>query len=251
MKTEPIPGGHILIARQLSNSRIWIKQPLFLKCFLWILINANHTDRVKRGNAYKRGEVVTSYDDIIKGVSYYYNRKHIMPTVKQIRVILAWLASEGMIEVQPLRDFENDATELPNRGRPTVRTGAYLGIKIVVVNYDTYQTSENYKGRHRGRPSSLQGHNNNNEKKEKDIYTSDFLSFWSAYPRKVGKRAAFKAWIKSNQPSLTVILESIERQKQTEQWKDEKFIPHPATWLNQGRWEDEVDEQKEAGNGWL
>ena len=38
------------------------------------------------------------------------------------------------------------------------------------------------------------------------------------------------------------MITAIERWEQTEQWKDNggRFIPHPATWLNQRRWEDEV-----------
>ena len=43
-------------------------------------------------------------------------------------------------------------------------------------------------------------------------------------------------------PSVLEIIRVIEQQKQSEQWKKEggQFIPHPATWLNQGRWADEV-----------
>ena len=35
---------------------------------------------------------------------------------------------------------------------------------------------------------------------------------------------------------------AVEAQKQTEQWKRDggQYIPHPATWLNQMRWEDEL-----------
>ena len=67
----------------------------------------------------------------------------------------------------------------------------------------------------------------------------EFSSFWDAYPRKVGKQAAEKAFAKVNVP-VEVLLKAIERQKRTEQWQDVKYIPHPSTWLNQGRWEDEV-----------
>lgn len=81
------------------------------------------------------------------------------------------------------------------------------------------------------------------DESQKDEYTHDFLSFWTAYPRKEGKGAAWKAWQRTakmrNPLELTVILAAIERHKDTEQWDDPKFIPHPATWLNQRRWEDE------------
>ena len=64
-----------------------------------------------------------------------------------------------------------------------------------------------------------------------------FDRFWNAYPRKVGKPAAEKAWNKIRH--RTNLMEGLEAWKKTEQWQDEKFIPYPATFLNQRRWEDE------------
>ena len=70
-----------------------------------------------------------------------------------------------------------------------------------------------------------------------------FDAFWSAYPRKVGKGAAEKAWKKISPDAETVslILSALEVQKGCEQWRREngQYIPYPATWLNQRRWEDE------------
>jgi predicted phage replisome organizer len=68
-----------------------------------------------------------------------------------------------------------------------------------------------------------------------------FDRFWTAYPKKVGKEAARKAMAKVKAP-IETILTAIEQQKRSEQWtKDNgQFIPNPATWLNQGRWEDEL-----------
>jgi len=67
-----------------------------------------------------------------------------------------------------------------------------------------------------------------------------FEEFWKAYPRKVGKDAARKAW-KKRRPALTTCLEAIKRQQASEQWQKNggQFIPNPATWISQGRWEDE------------
>ena len=68
-----------------------------------------------------------------------------------------------------------------------------------------------------------------------------FEEFWAAYPRKVGKSDAQKAFAKVKVP-VQVLIEAINKQKTTEQWcKDGgKYIPYPATWLNGGRWQDEV-----------
>lgn len=75
-----------------------------------------------------------------------------------------------------------------------------------------------------------------------------FDRFWEAYPKKIGKGAARKAWVKIRSPSslLQVMLDAIEKQKQCDQWQKEngKYIPNPATWLNQTRWEDEVSDGK-------
>lgn len=74
-----------------------------------------------------------------------------------------------------------------------------------------------------------------------------FERFWKAYPKKVGKGAALKAFEKAkvNADLIVVIENAIEQQKKTDQWKKDggQYIPNPATWLNQQRWEDEVTVQ--------
>lgn len=66
-----------------------------------------------------------------------------------------------------------------------------------------------------------------------------FDQFWQAYPKKVGKAAALKAWEKAK-PDLQAVLKALEWQKQSDQWRKDggQYIPNPATWLNQGRWDD-------------
>ncbi|MGI6014333.1 MAG: hypothetical protein ACOX7K_08685 [Oscillospiraceae bacterium] len=78
-----------------------------------------------------------------------------------------------------------------------------------------------------------------------------FAVFWEAYPKKVGKKDAEKAFRKAEMP-LDILLTAIEAQKNGEQWQKEngRFIPNPATWLNQGRWDDEVISHK-SGNVFL
>lgn len=69
-----------------------------------------------------------------------------------------------------------------------------------------------------------------------------FEEFWKAYPKKVGKDEARKCFEK-RKPSralLDEMLAAILSAVGTDQWQREKgqFIPNPATWLNQGRWQD-------------
>ena len=68
--------------------------------------------------------------------------------------------------------------------------------------------------------------------------------FWKPYPKKVGKGDALKSW-KKIRPSNELrdrIGQAVAKQSQSEQWCREggRFIPNPSTWLNQGRWDDEV-----------
>lgn len=69
----------------------------------------------------------------------------------------------------------------------------------------------------------------------------DFEKFWSAYPKKIGKKSAKKAFYRAKVPVET-LLTAIERQKCSNQWSKDngQFIPNPTTWLNQGRWDDEL-----------
>lgn len=73
------------------------------------------------------------------------------------------------------------------------------------------------------------------------VVCGDFEKFWSAYPKKVAKKSAKKAFSRVKEPVET-LLAAIERQKCSEQWSKDngQYIPNPATWLNQGRWEDEL-----------
>jgi len=72
---------------------------------------------------------------------------------------------------------------------------------------------------------------------------SDFETFYSSYPKKVAKPNARKAWDK-NKCKLEEVLPALEKHKKT--WNDPQFIPHPATWLNQRRWEDETIVKQES-----
>lgn len=71
-----------------------------------------------------------------------------------------------------------------------------------------------------------------------------FERFWAVYPKKVGKQAAFKAFQRIKGVSVETMVKAVEYQRSTAQWQKDngRFIPNPATWLNQGRWEDENTE---------
>jgi hypothetical protein len=66
-----------------------------------------------------------------------------------------------------------------------------------------------------------------------------FAEFWLAYPKKVGKGAAETAW-KKHRPPLDVCVQAIASASSSHDWTKDggQFVPNPATWINQRRWED-------------
>lgn len=79
-----------------------------------------------------------------------------------------------------------------------------------------------------------------------------FAEFWSAYPRKVSKAEAQKAFEHVNpSPELMAqMIEAIRKQGLAEKCAagEARFVAHPATWLNKERWTDEDVAASRAGS---
>lgn len=73
-----------------------------------------------------------------------------------------------------------------------------------------------------------------------------FAGLWDYYPRHTSKQAAAKAWdkLKPSDELIAQIGKALRRQKAWDEWKRGIGIPHLSTYLNQRRWEDELDEPK-------
>lgn len=109
--------------------------------------------------------------------------------------------------------------DVPNPSRPWEGTPPAHGSRTVIDTSETRQ--ENH-------PPTPQG------------VGEDFAAFWAAYPRKVGKGHAMKAWTKAK-PPMDAVLAALDWQTKSEDWTKEggRFTPHPSTWLTGRRWEDE------------
>lgn len=88
---------------------------------------------------------------------------------------------------------------------------------------------------------------NDNDKKIKKLcvtHTADrFPDFWASYPKKVAKPEAQRAWnkLKVTDDLADLIINDVEQKANGSDWAREngRYIPYPATYLNQHRWEDE------------
>ena len=79
-----------------------------------------------------------------------------------------------------------------------------------------------------------------------DSTESLFDDFWTQYPRKEGKEAALKAFrrLKPNRDKTDTLIADIGRRLGAGAWVDvgpeKQYIPHASTYLNNGRWQDEI-----------
>lgn len=72
-----------------------------------------------------------------------------------------------------------------------------------------------------------------------------FEAFWKAYPKKVEKQDAIRAWKKINpDDELTnTIIRAVEEAKvKDSRFREARYIPYPASWLNAGNWENDYDD---------
>ncbi|MFA7290118.1 MAG: hypothetical protein WC055_14675 [Melioribacteraceae bacterium] len=84
-----------------------------------------------------------------------------------------------------------------------------------------------------------------NSYSNKDITSNKFDDFWKEYPVKKEKKKALKSWLKID-PSLRdkIIINVSVRREKDKQWIA-GYIPHPTTYLNGERWEDEFEVEKD------
>lgn len=85
---------------------------------------------------------------------------------------------------------------------------------------------------------------------ESESVDDGFANFWEQYPKKAAKPDALRAWrkLKPSGQLLADLMAGLAIQKVSDQWRKNggEFIPHPATWLNKRRWEDEIQAAQSA-----
>ena len=70
---------------------------------------------------------------------------------------------------------------------------------------------------------------------------NNFKIFWNEYPRHEGKKPAFKVFKKIKPDLFDKLMTGLRNQKQAGKFNDAKYIPLPTSWLNQERWNDEIE----------
>ncbi len=159
-KRDRIGGGYILLARQLLKSGIMEKPPLYLKLWVWMLLQASHTDH----GSLRRGQFFTSLGKMRNAMAYKAGFRIIKPTIKEIRGFIEFITISTM-------------------------AGTMKGIRgtvITILNYDHYQNFLNYEGHnggHReGQTKNNEGNYNEGNKEPPRDFFSEISSLKDRYP---------------------------------------------------------------------
>ncbi len=114
--------------------------------------------------------------------------------------------------------------------------------RVDLLKQNVKQNSSN----HPSKPLTLSSDSSSGKRKKgvKGEEGEGFEAFWRAYPKKVGKQEAVKAWakLKPDAALQARILAAVEAAKQLPGWLKDggMYIKDPSGWLNGRRWEDEA-----------
>jgi hypothetical protein len=92
-------------------------------------------------------------------------------------------------------------------------------------------------------PTVLYQENIKQEKKAVSPHDIPFDVFWDLYPRKVEKKKALQKWNKLKPETKKIIIADLPKRKMQSQWM-KGFVPHPTTYLNGERWNDELEDSQ-------
>ena len=136
---------------------------------------------------------------------------------------------------------------LENSGNIEVKSNNKFSI-ITIINWGIYQGESTTSEQQMNNKRTTNEHKQECKALKNKEYSVSFLEFYSSYPLKKEKKKAYKRWQtlkKQNQlPPIDIILSAITKQKLWRKNANGGFRPewkHPATWLNAGCWEDEIN----------
>lgn len=205
-----IPDGFILLARKLETSEIWTRKPAeWLKIWLHLMLNVTFKTKGK----------------YLRGTGYFAYQTNDIPGISKFtwHRCLHWLQREKSITCK-------------RRGR---------GLLIIIELFDEYQNPANYKN---GDSESSKSE----EPSPSNEYSQEFLDWYHCHPVQAAIEKAWRAWkrivlrqkkttVKEIMAGQATLLAAIKDGKQ-----DPDYIPHPATWLNNGCWADTYQHKKKA-----
>lgn len=231
-------AGFVKLNRDLLEWA-WADDIITFGVYAKFLLLAAWKDTEYHGVKLERGELLTNQSEIAQqsGLS----RQQVRTVLDRLKATnKITIKREGKNSIVKVIDYacETDGNHIDNRISTTCQPDCN---QTSLLSKEDKEVKEPKKARAR----------------EGERLEKSFNEFWSAYPKKIAKQQALKAWqkIKPDDELVRRILSALEQHKKSAQWlKDNgQFIPYPASWLNGQRWEDESEVQngKNSSNSGL
>lgn len=125
----------VIVARDTIENEIWIKPPLYLKVWLYLLIKAQYKDY----KLLKTGQVRTSIKEIQEACSHRIGFRKEIPSIKKIRNILDWLR-------KPSEQLKEGVIGGLLKDTSIVTTKGTHGLVVTIDNYKGLQGFKNIEG---------------------------------------------------------------------------------------------------------
>jgi len=214
--------GWIKVHRIMRQHWIY-KDADYLKAWITILLEANHSDQ----------------KILIKGVLLECKRGQSLNSLETwARLFGGWSKSRVKRFFKLLKTDSMIDT-----------TSERITTRLSVCNYEKYQDCGNAESTsdetqtspqtERRRATNKKVKKVENDKNE--IITPEMAeNIYQAYPVKKGRKAAIKSILKSlKEIEYETLLEHVQNFAKSVKGKDQQYIKYPATWFNQGCWDDE------------
>lgn len=172
---------------------------------------------------------------------------------KKLKNIFAYLQRANLIEYVQDRCANGDFAQIDIRvlcgdkfnADAALSEGAQMGGSIMVPAINgTTANDELLKKEH---TKERKEHNTKRYSASTDAQKKNddtFDEFWKSYPIKKNKIRSKKIWDREKFSTIVTLIccDVLNRTKNEPQWQDKQYIPHPATYLGNKLWEDEVTE---------
>lgn len=163
--------------------------------------------------------------------------RHVQTTAKGTHLSTTYTVLDGTEYIDPAKVVEKSAHQnapLPEKQDPVLQDPVKQDIK---------------KERGLEKKESTKERTNNNSAIDIARKRNDdaFDEFWRGYPIKKNKVRSKKIWDREKFASIVTLIccDVLTRSKHEPQWQDKQFIPHPATYLGNKLWTDEVTQASE------
>jgi|GEM_PF-1447735 len=237
--------GYTKLWRKSLDSTVW-KNPNLWRFWTWCMMKATHKETTEVVGYQEvhlmPGQLIFGRTKAAKetGLSEQTIRTCLVGLKKTQNLTIESTNKFSVLTIVKWEDYQQD------NGRPTSKTTTNQPASNQLVTTNKNKDTRTQKEEEKNPPYPPQGGG------AKYLYSKSFESFWEVYPKKIGKGAAYKAWQKVGKRGdvsalalLDAITSQVEAQHFTNQ-RGEDMVPNASTWLNQRRWEDELQTGKSS-----